>query len=204
MRVLSSSSNDESVPPLGYSHFDSDSDEELKDHQELRNDNVQVNFHEGNSCSQRNARLLVSVNVNERQMHGSLVERGANGGILGYDAVVTLLHKGPMVDVPGIDNHKINGLKLVDATAKVITQRGPAIVLIRQYVHHGLLCTIHAAGQIEHYKNRVDDRLLKIGGKQCIKTNDGYIVSLTSTTDCPTSRWCPTLPKRLIHSPRSC
>ena len=31
---------------------------------------------------------------------------------------------------------------------------------------------------MEHYKNHVDDRSYKVGGKQCITTNDGYIFPL--------------------------
>jgi len=56
------------------------------------------------------------------------MDRGANGGILGCDANVILIHTRE-VDVTGIDNHELNALKLVDATAKVITQLGPAIVI---------------------------------------------------------------------------
>jgi len=78
------------------------------------------------------------------------MDRGANGGILGCDANVILIHARE-VDVTGIDNHELNALKLVDASAKVITQLGPAIVILRQYAYHGLDRSIHSAGQIEHY-----------------------------------------------------
>ena len=113
-----------------------------------------------------------------RQQRGSLIDRGANGGILGNDARVIFEHTRE-VDVTGIDNHQINALKLVDASAKVITNRGPVIVIMRQCAYHGLQRTIHSAGQIEWYKNRVDDRSMKVpGGTQCIRTLDSYVLPL--------------------------
>jgi len=56
---------------------------------------------------------------------GALVDRGANGGIIGHDAHV--LCPGQEVDVTGIDNHQIDSLKVVDASAKILTQCGEAI-----------------------------------------------------------------------------
>jgi len=57
-----------------------------------------------------------------------LVDRGANGGILGSDAKVIFKHS-KTVDVTGIDNHELNGLPMVDATAKTITDKGPVILI---------------------------------------------------------------------------
>ena len=85
---------------------------------------------------------------------GSLVDRGANGGILGNDARVIVTHQ-RRVDVTGIDNHQMTGLKMVDAAGRVLTQKGPVIAILRQYAYHGLHRTLHAAGQIEHYKNAI-------------------------------------------------
>ena len=31
---------------------------------------------------------------------------------------------------------------------------------------------------IEHYGNKVDDKSMKVSGRQCIHTNDGYIFPL--------------------------
>ena len=125
-----------------------------------------------------------------RSKRGSLLNRGANGGILGNDARVYLQHTRE-VDVTGIDNHELNSLKIVDASAKVITQHGPAIVILRQYAYHGIGRTIHSAGQIEHYKNRVDDRSMKTGGTQCIRTLDGYIIPLDVINGLPYMKMAP-------------
>ena len=82
-------------------------------------------------------------------MRGSLIDRGSNGGILGNDARIIHTHL-RQVDVTGIDNHELNSLKIVDAAAKVTTQLGDAIVILKQYAFHGHGRTIHSAGQFEH------------------------------------------------------
>ena len=105
------------------------------------------------------------------------MDRGANGGILGSDARVITEHN-RHVDITGIDNHEITNLKIVDGAGLVTSQRGPIIAILRQYAYHGIQRTIHSAGQIEHYKNIVHDRSIKANGRQCIVTNDGFIIPL--------------------------
>jgi hypothetical protein len=74
------------------------------------------------------------------------MDRGANGGILGNDARVPMYMR--EVDVTGIDNHELNALKLVDAASKIITHKGPAIGIFRQYAYHGHNRSIHSSGQL--------------------------------------------------------
>ena len=119
-----------------------------------------------------------------RLFRGALIDRGANGGIVGSDAVVIKVHQ-RQVDVTGIDNHELNSLKIVDASAKVMSNRGWVIVIMRQYAYHGIRTTIHSAAQIESYKNFVDDKSQKVGGRQCIKTLEGYILPLDIISGLP-------------------
>ena len=67
-----------------------------------------------------NVEYRVSAGIT-RSQRGSLVDRGANGGILGNDAHVIFEYENRTVDVTGIDNHEINALKIVDAVGKVRT-----------------------------------------------------------------------------------
>ena len=88
-------------------------------------------------------------------------------------------HPNQEVDVTGIDNHEINALRVVDASAKIQTQRGEAIGIFRQYAYYGKGRTIHSSGQIEWYKgNRVKERSAKVGGSQYIRTLDGYVIPI--------------------------
>ena len=143
---------------------------------------------------------VVSAHAISRNKRGSLVDRGANGGILGSDARVTLTHM-RTVDVTGIDNHELNALKMVDASARITTQRGPAIAIFRQYAYHGQGRTIHSAGQFEHFKNKVDDRSMKNGGRQCIRTNDGYVIPLDIINGLPYMKMQPNTDKEFEELP---
>ena len=118
-----------------------------------------------------------SCSVAKRHERGALVDRGANGGILGNDAVVLVKHI-QCLDVTGIDNHKLSQLPLVDAASKTISQQGPVICVMHRYAYHGVGPSIHSSVQIEGHKNKVDDRLLKAGSTQSIRTHDGYILPL--------------------------
>ena len=67
---------------------------------------------------------------------------------------------------------------MVDAAAKAQSQRGEVILIIHQCAYHGRGRSILSSGQIEHYQNQVDDRSIKVGGKQCIRTHNGYVFPL--------------------------
>ena len=60
----------------------------------------------------------------------------------------------------------------------VETQKGPCVLILNQYAYIRKEKTIHSSGQLEAFKNKVDDKSRKVGGKQCIMTLDGYVVPL--------------------------
>ena len=94
-------------------------------------------------------RVRYKVSSHERRSkRGALVDRGANGRIIGNDARVIHEHLHRHVDVTGIDNHELNALKLVDAVAVSVSHRGPVLLVMRQYAYHGVNRTIHASGQM--------------------------------------------------------
>jgi hypothetical protein len=69
---------------------------------------------------------------------GTLVDRGANSGIIGSDAIVrhTNTH-GHIVDIMGIDNHKLAAMDVIDASVKVITKKmGSAIIIMNKYAYY--------------------------------------------------------------------
>ena len=58
------------------------------------------------------------------------------------------------------------------------TQKGPVIGIFHEYVHFGQGRSIQAAGQIEWFNCKVDDRSKVVGGAQTIATPDGYVFPL--------------------------
>ena len=110
--------------------------------------------------------------------HGSLVDRGANGGLAGSDVRI-LSRSSRKCTVTGIDSHELQGLDVVQCAALVVPNHGIVNLIMNEYACYGQGCTIHSSGQIEWFKNSVDDRSVQVGGKQRICTIDGYAMSLT-------------------------
>ena len=110
--------------------------------------------------------------------HGSLVDRGANGGLAGSDVRI-LSRSSRKCTVTGIDSHELQGLDVVQCAALVETNHGIVNLIMNEYACYGKGHTIHSSGQIEWFKNSVDDRSVQVGGKQRICTIDGYAMPLT-------------------------
>ena len=109
----------------------------------------------------------------------SLVDRGANGGIAGDDVRVISQDAHRSVNVRGIDNHEITSIPIVTCGGVVQSQHGPIIAIMNQYVYHPHQKSIHSSGQLEWFKQDVNDHSTKIpNGLQRIKTNDDYILPL--------------------------
>ena len=79
----------------------------------------------------------------KRQACGSLLDRGANGGIAGDD-VCFLTKSDHSINVTGIHDHQITGLSIGTAAGRIITQQGPAIVLLHEYALLGRGCSVHS------------------------------------------------------------
>ena len=142
------------------------------------------------------------VSAHKASTRGALVDRGANGGILGSDAHVAFTHVNRRVDVTGIDNHELTALKIVDATAKVVTQYGPVILIMHQYAYHGTGRTIHAPVQLEHFGHTVYDRSLKTKhGGQAILTREGYVIPLDIIKGLPYMKMFPHTKKEFDSLP---
>ena len=110
--------------------------------------------------------------------HGSLVDRGANGGLAGSDVRI-LSRSSRKCTVTGIDSHELQCLDVVQCAALVETNHGIVNLIMNEYACYGKGHTIHSSGQIEWFKNSVDDRSVQVGGKQRICTIDGYAMPLT-------------------------
>ena len=124
--------------------------------------------------------LFYHVAQAKQAQHGSLVDRGANGGLAGSD--VRILSKSSRkCTVTGIDQHQINGLDIVQCAALVKTNHGNVNLIMNEYAYYGKGHTIHSSGQIEWNKNQVDGRSVKEGGSQCITTLDCYSFPLKCT-----------------------
>ena len=89
--------------------------------------------------------------------HDSLVDKGANGGLAGSDVRI-LSRSSRKCTVTGIDSHELQGLDVVQCAVLVETNHGIVNLIMNEYACHGKGQTIHSSGQIEWFKNSVDDR----------------------------------------------
>ena len=109
--------------------------------------------------------------------HDSLVDRVANGGLVGSDVRI-LSRSSRKCTVTGIDSHELQGLDVVQCAALVETNHGKINLIMNEYASYGKGHTIHSSGWIEWFKKSVDDRSVHVGGKQRICTIDGYAMPL--------------------------
>jgi len=107
----------------------------------------------------------------------SLVDRGANTGLAGADTRV-LKETNSFVDISGISDHKVPGLRVCSVAGKVMTQKGEVVLIMNQYAYQGEGKTIHSPCQLEHFGQVVDDKPKTLGGRQSIVTRDGYLIPL--------------------------
>ena len=110
--------------------------------------------------------------------HGSPVDSGANCGLAGSDVRILSISSRKCT-VTGIDSDELQGLDVVQCAALAETNHGIVNLTMNEYACYEKEHTIHSSGQIEWFKNSVDDRSVEVGGKQKICTIDGYAMPLT-------------------------
>ena len=111
---------------------------------------------------------------------GSLIDGGANGGLLGSDARILETDLVHTVDATGVTNTQLTSLPIVQAASKIETVGdGPIIAILSSYAKRsdgGR--TIHSKGQLESFGIIIDDRSHAVGGSQCLVTTEGYVIPL--------------------------
>ena len=119
---------------------------------------------------------------------GSMLDRGANGGMGGKDMRVLEVVTGVYADVEGVGDASVTDLPIVLGAALVEnTNRGPIIGLFPQYAYYGKGRTIHSAVQMEAFGLDVDEkpRRARHPGQQRIVTPDGYVIPLSIRNGLP-------------------
>ena len=121
------------------------------------------------------ANITYDIGKHHTTHRGALIDRGANGGIIGDDARV-IAETDWVVNVQGIHDHQVTDLKIVSAGGMVDSQHGPVIAIFHQYANMGSGKSIHSSIQLEAFGLEVNDKSCKFtGGRQRIVTPDGYI-----------------------------
>ena len=88
---------------------------------------------------------------------GSLLDRGANGGLASADIHV-LKYTKQYADTTGVGQASISALQLVTYTRTVHTTQGPVVLIMNQYAYYGETSTVHSAGQLSDFGLDMDDQ----------------------------------------------
>jgi hypothetical protein len=134
-------------------------------------------------CGSEGRRYNVS-RANRLSSNG-LMDRGANGGVSGDPRFLRTISKndGQFIDIVGIDNHTLNHIPIgtVGGVAKVVGPDGKpmeVILIMHQYAIFGQGKSIHAPIQFEAFSHAVDDKAIRFGGTQTVRTPEGYLIPL--------------------------
>ena len=149
-----------------------------KKHQEINESEVMSA--NGKHCHQVNENVIceVSQRAFECKNRSSLVDRGSNGGIGGEDAhLIECSHH--EVNIRGVNNHEMVDIPLALVGGVINANRGEVIALFCNCA-----CMLerakstHSPGQMEWHKLNINEKPLRTGGLQRIKTPDGLFIPL--------------------------
>ena len=130
------------------------------------------------------------------------MDRGVNGDVAGNDVRFITKHPDRTGDVRGIDNHEIASIPLVTTGRVALTTSREVIIIVHQHAHHGKNKNVHSSPQIDHYKNKVDDRSIKVGGGQHMNTLDNHKLFMSISNAfpyIPLRPWTNSELKKLHH-----
>ena len=161
-------------------------------------DTVTIN---GTTYRRANVSYRIS-NHGGQNTRGGLVDGGANGGVLGDDVRVLEHVENSTVDLTGLNDSNVGGLKIGLGAGIVETATdGPIILLMAQYADLGKGQTIHSKGQMQHFGAIVDDTSRQAGGRQCIITQEGYVLPIHIRDGLPRIDMRPPTDKELEKYP---
>ena len=117
-----------------------------------------------------NVSVLYMVSKLNTEYKGLIVDRVANGGLAGEDVRIICKHNPPhYFYVSGLNSNQVKDLEIVTAGGVAPSQRGPVIIILRQYAYLGSGNTIHSCIQLESFKNIIDDKSINHKGSQTLK-----------------------------------
>ena len=79
-----------------------------------------------------------------------------------------LHHTGHKINIVGIGNHELTGLDVVTAVSLLDTNLGKSLVYSMNMLSLAK----------EYFKTKVDDKSIKVGGKQRLETLEGYAMPI--------------------------
>ena len=98
-------------------------------------------------CQAKFANLTYDVGKHRTTHPGALIDRGANGGIIGNDACI-ITETSRVVYIQGIWDNQVTDLKIASAGSVVDSLHGPVIAILHKYAHIGSGKSIYSSIQL--------------------------------------------------------
>jgi hypothetical protein len=160
-----------------------------------KSDNASTSTSSPTSASTRQVKMheityVVSQHDSIKLDKGALMDRGANGNVGGDDVRIISL-TGRNVNIQGVDFHQVQNIPIGTVGAKIWSQHGPFIGIFPQTAILGRGRTILSCAQLEYFGMSIDDKSVKVGGKQCLRTIDGYMSPINFYSGLPYLRMVP-------------
>ena len=118
----------------GPEHLDPDPDNRFHEESYPMQDSEIGNLLENHTPYTVNMASTYHIYKHSASSYGSLVDRGANGGLVRADVHV-LERTGRKVSVTGIDGHELPGLDIATCVALIKTNHGKVNMLMHEYMH---------------------------------------------------------------------
>ena len=88
-------------------------------------------------CREVGKHIVYYLSKISRSSLDSVVDREANGGVVGNDVRIIAKHPDSTVDVRDINNHGISSILLAAAGGVTLTTLGELIIIMHKYECHG-------------------------------------------------------------------
>ena len=126
----------------------------------------------------RASKTKVNYHISQSQVSnshcGSLIDRGANGGLSGNDVRVLEESTVDFADVDGIGEGGYSNVPLCTVAGLLQSLQGPVIGIFHQYAHTGEGHTLHSPLQLEHFGQTIAASGLTKGHRLHMTTLEGF------------------------------
>merc|ERR1711884_860268 len=130
--------------------------------------------------------ITYSVSKHKIKPEDALIDRGANGSLLGDDTRKISSPAIPkFVNASGITPHQLTNIPVITAGAYCETKRGGVILIFHEAAYKGSGNSILSAIQMEAHCNKVDEKALGLGGNQIITAPGGFCIPMKIANGLP-------------------
>ena len=130
-------------------------------------------------CNINHVSYRITTQDRQATYPGALMDRGANGGMAGFDTRLLATVPHAHVNITGVGGDVLQHLPLLQCASVVDTiGEGPIIMILSQYAHKPDAKTIPSKSQVEHFGGIVYDSALLSGRQQMVITHKGYAIPL--------------------------